>query len=153
MAIRAIRAALSNLSTQRRQKGWVVPRACTGSGPPCTKLVTHDSEQISAATVAHHTVYENTRNLQRSPCLSMGNTFVPGGCAISSRGQTSFCATTAKGHFALDNNCKWSKWHISSTQTSNRIMLYFCNRRFCGTQSKKRGPGNNPILCSAALTP
>ena len=50
------------LNTQSRPESLVSPRACAGSGPPWTKVVPDDSEQISAATIAHHTVYEKTRN-------------------------------------------------------------------------------------------
>ena len=106
-AIRAVRVVLSNLSTQPRPEELVSHPTCAGSGPPCTKVVTHDSEQISPAIIAHHTVYEKTQNLQRSPCLSIGNAFVPSGSAISSRGRTSFCAIAVKGYFALDNSCKY----------------------------------------------
>ena len=65
------------------------------------KRVTRDSERISAAIIANHTDYEKTRNLQRRPCLSKANTFVPDGPAMSSRGQTSWAAP-ARSDNALD---------------------------------------------------
>ena len=66
-----------------------------------------DSEQISPATIAHHTVYEKTPNLHQSHiCQSMGSTAIPGGSAISSRGQTSFFAMAVKEYFDFEKGCK-----------------------------------------------
>ena len=110
MAVRGVKVALSYLSTQLRPEGLVSPPACAGSGQPCTKLVTHDSEKTSAATIAPHTVYGKTRNLERSPYRSIPSTSVPDASTIFARGQTSFLAIAIKGPLALDNSCKWPKW-------------------------------------------
>ena len=69
-----------------------------------------DSEQISPATIAHHTVYEKIPNLHQSHMyVSMGSTAIPGGSAISSRGQTSFFAMAVKEYFAFEKSYKWPK--------------------------------------------
>ena len=112
-----------------------------------TNVMMQDSKQILAATIAHHTVYEKTRHLQRSPCFSMGNTFVPDGASTSSHGKTSFCAIADKGHFAFDNSCKWPiRRHIGRHSTT--FYFVFVTSIFCGIQSKTRRSGNNAAYCS-----
>ena len=59
------------------------------------------SEQIPPATIPHHTVYEKIRKFQQHMSVN-GNTAVPGGSAISSRGQTSFLAIADEECFAFD---------------------------------------------------
>ena len=132
------------------QEGIGSPRVCTGSGPTCIKVVTHDYEQISAATIAHHTGYGKTRNLQRSPYLSMRNIFVRHRSTISSRGPTSFCAIAVKGHFAFENSCKWLKWGLfihADIQLICILMFLYPSIFFRKTKQKPRS-GNNPVSCS-----
>ena len=88
--IRSTRVMLSNFSTQFRPTQTRNTGFLPLSAPRADRTRADDSEQISPPPITHHTVYEKTRNIQRNPCLSMGNTFVPGRSAISSRGQTSF---------------------------------------------------------------
>ena len=109
----------------------------------------HDFEQVSLATmIAHHTVYEKTRNLQRSPSLFWEHMrtwrvriFVHGGYAISSRGHTSFfCAIAVKGHFALDKSCcKCFKWRhfIDADTKSHYILFMFVTFDIVGVQIAK----------------
>ena len=68
-----------------------------------------DSEQIPAAANANHIEYEKKENLQCRICLSQAKTFLPGGPATSSRGQT-FRATTVKIQTSLENSCTIPKW-------------------------------------------
>ena len=93
----------------QQQKGRGSPRVFTGSGRPCTEVVTHDFEQTLEAMISHHTVHGKTLNLQRTPCLLMGNTFVSGTSAIPFCRHTSFRTIPVKGHFDVENRFKWSK--------------------------------------------
>ena len=68
---------LSNLSTQFRPAQTRNTEYLPLPAPRADRTRADDSEQILPPPIAHHTVYENIRNLQRNPCLSVGNTFVP----------------------------------------------------------------------------
>ena len=133
----------SNLSTQLR----LAQTRNTGSLPvPAPVAVqlntrTHVSEQIPAATIAHHTDYENTRNLQRSPWLSTVNTFIPCGLAISSRGRTFLCATTTTVE-DLDSSCKWPKSrHFIDADIQPHFILLFVTDDILWYIKQKAGIG------------
>ena len=128
IATRVRRESLSNLSTQFRSTQTIN----TGSLPmPATvadHTRTHDSRQTRAVVTAQHTEYGKTRNLQRSPCLSRVKIYIPGGLAISSRGQTSFSATAVIiGGTALDYSYKWPKWgHFIDADIQPRYIFLVC---------------------------
>ena len=91
LAIRCVRVVLFNLSTQFRPTQTINKGFLSSPTPRADRTRADGSEQISPPPITHHTVYEKTRYLHSAKtCLSMGNTIVPGGSAISSRGQTSF---------------------------------------------------------------
>ena len=66
MALRLTRAHSSNLSTQLRRAQIRNKASLLVSAPGADHQRTHDSEQIRAAAVTHHTVYEETQNLYRN---------------------------------------------------------------------------------------
>ena len=110
LTLRCRRVWSSNLSTQLRRTQSLNTESLTMPAAVADSKPSLDSEQISPATIAHHTVYEKTPNLHQSHIyMSMGSTVIPGGSAISSRGQTSFFAMTVVECFAFDKGCKWPK--------------------------------------------
>ena len=100
-AIRCIGVMLSNLSTQfkptqTRNTGLLplpAPRA------DCTRAGARFRAHLAAGDYTPHSVRKHTKSSAK-PCLSMGDTFAPGGSAISSRGQASFGAIAVNGCFA-----------------------------------------------------
>ena len=101
----------------------------------------HDPEKISGATmITHHTVYEKTRSLQRSACLSMGNTLLTGGSAISSCEQTPpFEPLLSKSVLPLITAAYGPNGAIALTKIFNGILSDVCNRRYFGVQKEKNG--------------
>ena len=99
----------SNLSTQLRRTQGLSTESLTMPATVADPNRSLDSEQISPATIAHHTVYENIPNLHQSHMCQWGAQPYPGGSAISSRGQTSIFAMAVKEYFAFEKSCKWPK--------------------------------------------
>ena len=77
-------------------------------------------------------------------CLSIDNTFVPGGSTILSRGQNSFWV------FALIIAANDPNGAILLMQTSNHILFYFCNGRYFTVQKTKNGD-RGTIVFTVAL--
>ena len=76
----------------------------------------------------------------------MGSTAIPGGSAISSRGQTSFFAMAVKEYFAFEKRCKWPKQrHFIDADIRPHFIVSLQQSVFWGTKGKKRGSGNNRV--------
>ena len=91
LAIRCRRVMLFNLSTQFRPTQ--TRNETQGFSPCLPESGPHSSRQFRANFAADdytpHSLRKDTKPSAK-PCLPMVNTFVPGGSAISSHGQTSF---------------------------------------------------------------
>ena len=68
-----------------------------------------DLEQISPATIAHHTVYENTQNVQQSHLCQWGAQPYLVGPLSRLVGKPFFVAIAVKECFAFEKSCKWPK--------------------------------------------
>ena len=79
--------------------------ACHCGGP---QAIARFEENLTSDDSTPHSVRKHIKPLAK-PCLSMGSTAVPGGSAISSRGQISVLAVAIKECFAFDKSCKWPK--------------------------------------------
>ena len=142
---------LSNLSTQFRptqtRNPWLLPLPA----PRADRTRVDDSEQISPPPIAHHTVYEKTRNLQRNRVFQWGTHCFRLGPLSRLAGRPPFELTLSKGALLLITNAYDPNCALSLTQTFNRILFYVCNGRyliFWGTKSKKRGSENNRVYSS-----
>ena len=98
----------------------------------------HDSEQISPATIAHHTVYENTQNLQQTISVN------------GEHNRTWWVRYLSKNVLPLRSAAYGPNSAILSTQTFNRILFHVCNGRDFGVQKTKSGDRGR-IACTATL--
>ena len=105
-----------------------------------------DSEQISPATIAHHTVYEKTPNLHQSHICQWGAQ--PYLVRPLSRlvGNSSLSPWLSRNVLPLTQAGNDPNSAISLTEIFDRIFLDVCNRLgFRVSKSKKRGSGNNRV--------
>ena len=111
-----------------------------------------DSEQISPATIAHHTVYEKTPNLHQSHIyMSMGITAIPGGSAISSRGKPPLSPWLSRNVLPLTQAGNNTNSAISLTEIFDCIFFYVCNSLGFGVQKAKNGD-RGTFVFTATLT-
>ena len=96
-----------------------------------------------------HSVRKDTKPASK-PCMSMGSTAIPGGSAISSRGQTSFFAIAVVKCFAFDKGCKWPKQrHFIDADIRPRFILCY-NSLYFEVQKEKNGD-RGTIVFTATL--
>ena len=110
----------------------------------------HDLEQISPATIAHHTVYEKTRSLQQNHvCQWRAQSYLVGPLSRLV-GKPRFEPSLSKNVLPLTTAAYGPNGAISLTQTFNRILFYVYNGRYFGVQkAKNRDRGR--IVFTAAL--
>ena len=98
-----------------------------------------DSEQISPATVAHHRVYEKTRNLQQNHvCQWEAQPYLVGPLSRVV-GKPPFEPSLIKNALPLTTAAYGLNSAISLTQTFNRILFFACSGREFGVQKEKNG--------------
>ena len=85
-----------------------------------------DSEQISPATIAHHTVNENTPNLQQSHVCQWGAQPYLVGPLFRLVGKPSFSPWLSKDVLHLTKAANGPNSAISLTQTFDHILFYVC---------------------------
>ena len=85
-----------------------------------------DSEQISPATIAHHTVYENTPNLQQSHVCQWGVQPYLAGLLSRLVGKPPFSPSLLKNVLPLTKAANGPNSAISLMQTFGRILFYVC---------------------------
>ena len=85
-----------------------------------------DSEQISPATIAHHTAYENTPNLQKSHACQWGAQPYLAGPLSRLMGKPPFSPWLPKNVLPLTETANGPNSAISLTQTFDRILFYVC---------------------------
>ena len=99
----------------------------------------HDSEQISPATIAHHTLCEKIRNLQQTHVSQWGAKLYLVGPLSRFIGKYPFEPSLSKNVLLLTTVTYGPNGAISLTQTFNRILFYVCNGRYFGVQKAKNG--------------
>ena len=106
-----------------------------------------DSEQISPATVAHHTVYEKTPNLHQSHICQWGAQPYLVGPLSRLVGKPPFSPWLSNNVLPLKKAANGPNSAISLTQTFDRILFCVYNSLyvFWGTKSKKRESGDNRV--------
>ena len=110
-----------------------------------------DSEQISPATIAHHIVYEKTRNLQQNYVCQWGAHPYHLVDPLSRLVGKPFEPSLSKNVSPLTTAAYGPNSAIPLTQTCNRILFYVCNGRYFGIQKAKNGDRGR-IVFTAALT-
>ena len=91
-----------------------------------------DSEQISPATIAHHTVYEKAPNLQQSQLCQWGAQPYLVGPLSRLVGKPPFSPWVSKNVVPLTKAANGPNSAISLTQTFDRILFYVCNSLYFG---------------------
>ena len=110
--------------------------ACHCGGP---QAIARFEENLTSDDSTPHSVRKHIKPLAK-PCLSMGSTAVPGGSAISSRGQISVLAVAIKEFLPLTKAANGPNSAISlTTQTFDRILFYVCNSRCFEVQKQNTG--------------
>ena len=105
-----------------------------------------DSEQISPATIAHHTVYEKTPNLQQAMYVNGEHSRTKCVRYLVSWANLIFRHHYERMFLPLTKAANGPNSGISLTQTFDRILFYLCNSLYFGVQkAKKRGSGNNRV--------
>ena len=147
LSVRCRRVCFSNLSTQlKRAKGLNTESLTVPATTVADPRQSVDLEQISPATMVHHTVYEKTRNLQQNHvCQWEAQPYLVGPLSRLV-GKPAFEPSLTKNVLPLTRAAYDPNSAISLTQTFNRILLYACNGRYFEVQKAKNGDGGRIVF-------
>ena len=108
-----------------------------------------DSEQISPATIAHHTVYERTPNLQQNHVCQWGaQPYLV--CPLSRLvGKPPFSPWLSKNVLPSTKAANGPNSATSLTQTFDRILFYVCNSLYSWVQKAKNGDRGTTVFTVA----
>ena len=109
-----------------------------------------DSEQISPATIAHHTVYEKIPNLHQSHTCQWGAQPYLVGPLSRLVGKPPFSPWLSRNILPLKRAANGPNSAISLTQTSDRISFCVYNSLYFGVQKAKNGD-RGTIVFTATL--
>ena len=109
-----------------------------------------DSEQISPATIAHHTVYEKIPNLYQSHMRQWGEQPYLVGPLSRLVGKPPFSPWLSRNILPLKKAANGPNSAISLTQTFDRISLCIYNSLYFGVQKAKNGD-RGTIVFTATL--
>ena len=109
-----------------------------------------DSEQISPATIAHHTVYEKTPNLHQSHMCQWGAQPYLVGPLSRLVGKPPFSPWLSRNILPLKKAGNGPNSAISLTQTFDRILVCVYNSLYFGVQKAKNGD-RGTIVFTATL--
>ena len=111
-----------------------------------------DSEQISLATIAHHTVYDKTPNLhQRHICQWGAQPYLVGTLTCLVGKQPPLSPWLSKNVLPLTKAGNYPNSAISLTEIFDRILFYVCNSLCFGVQKAKNGD-QGTIVFTATLS-
>ena len=99
----------------------------------------HDSEQILPATIAHHAVYKNKRNLQQNHVCQWGPQLYLVGLLSRLVDKPPFEPSLSNNILPLTTAAYDPNVTISLTQTLDRILVYVYNGRCLGYKKQKNG--------------
>ena len=106
-----------------------------------------DSEQISPATIAHHTVYEKIPNLHQSHMCQWGAQPYLVGPLSRLVGKPPFSPLLSRNILPLKRAANGPNSAISLTQTFDRISLCVYNSLYFGVQKAKNGDRGTIQCC------
>ena len=139
------------MSTQLRRTQGLNTESLTVPETVADPRQSLDSEQISPATIAHHTVYEKTRNLQpHHICQWEAQPYLVGPLSRLV-GKPFFEPSLTKNVLPLKTAAYGPNNAISLTQTFKRILFFSCNGRDFGVQKAENGDRGR-IVFTATLT-
>ena len=109
-----------------------------------------DSEQISPATIAHHTVYEKAPNLHQSHMCQWGAQPYLVGPLSRLVGKPPFSPWLSRNILPFKKAANGPNSAISLTQTFDRILFCVHNNLYFGVQKEKNGD-RGTIVFTATL--
>ena len=146
LTLRCRRVWSSNLSTQLRRTQGLNTESLTMPATVADPNRSLDSEQISPATIAHHTVYEKTPNLHQSHICQWGaQPYLVGPLSrlVGKPLHSPWVSTNVLPLPQVGNNTNSA---ISLTEIFDRVFSDVCNSLgFEVQKQKKRGSGNNRV--------
>ena len=151
LTLRCRRVSSSNLSTQLRRTQGLNTESLTMPAAGADPKRSLDSEQISPATIAHHTVYEKTPNLHESDICQWGAQPYQVGPLSRLVGKSPFSSWLSKHVLPLSKAANGPNSVISLTQTFDRILFCVCNSLYFGAQ-KAKNEDRRTIVFTATLT-
>ena len=151
LTLRCRRVWSSNLSTQLRRTQGLNTESLTMPATVADPNRSLDSEQISPATIAHHTEYENIPNLHQSHMCQWGAQ--PYLVSPLSRlvGKLPFSPWLSRNILPLKRAANGPNSAISLTQTFDRISMCVYNSLYFGVQKAKNGD-RGTIVFTATLS-
>ena len=150
LTIRCRRVWPSNLSTQLSRTQGLNTESLTVPAAVADPKRSLDSEQISPATFAHHTVYENTPNLHQSHVCQWGAQPYLVGPLSRLVGKPPFSPWLSKNVLPLTKAANDPNSAILLTEIFDRILFYVCNSLYFGVQKEKNGD-RGTIVFTATL--
>ena len=150
LTLRCRRVWSSNLSTQLRRSQGLNTESLTTPAAVADPKRSLDSEQISPATIAHHTVYEKRPNLHQSRICQRGAQPYLVGPLSRLVGKPPLSPWLSKNVLPLTKAANDPNSAISLTEIFDRILFYVCNRLHFGVQKAKDGD-RGTIVFTATL--
>ena len=111
-----------------------------------------DSEQISPATIAHHTVHEKIPNLHQSHMCQWGAQPYLVGPLSRLVGKPSFSPWLSRNILPLKRAANGPNSAISLTQTFDRISLCVYNSLYFDVQKEKKNGDRGTVVFTVTLT-
>ena len=144
--LRCRRVWSSNLSTQLRRTQSLNTESLTMPAAVADPKPSLDSEQISPATIAHHTVYEKTPNLHQSHiCQWRAQPYLVGPLSrLVDR--PPFSPWLSYNVLPLTKAASGPNSAISLTQTFDRISFCVYNSMYFGVQKEKNGDRGTTVF-------
>ena len=150
LTLRCRRVWSSNLSTQLRRTQGLNTESLTMPATVADPNRLLDSEQISPATIAHHTVYEKIPNLHQSHLCQWGAQPYLVGPLSRLVGKPSFSRWLSRNILPSKRAANGPNSANSLTQTFDRISLCVYNSLYFGVQKAKNGD-RGTIVFTATL--
>ena len=150
LTLRCRRVWSSNLSTQLRRTQGLNTESLTMPATVADPNRSLDSEQISPATIAHHTVYEKTPNLHQSHICQWGaQSYLVGPLSrlVGKPPLSSWMSTNVLPLTQAGNNTNSA---ISLTEIFDRVFSDVCNSLGFEVQKQKNGD-RGTIVFTATL--
>ena len=146
LTLRCRRVWSSNLSTQLRRTQSLNTESLTMPATVADPNRSLDSEQISPATIAHHTVYEKTPNLHQSHICQWGAQPYLVGPLSRLVGKPHLSPWVSANVLPLTLVVNNTNSAIPLTEIFDRVFSDVCNSvGFEVQKQKKRGSGNNRV--------
>ena len=153
LTLRCRRVRSSNLNTQLRRTQGLNTESLTMPAAVVDPKRSLDSEQLSPATIAHHTVvYENTPNFHQSHMYQWGAQPYLVGTLSRLVSKPPFSPWLSKNILPVKKAANGPNSAISLTQTFDRILFWVYNSLYFGVQKAKNGDRGTIVFTATLRT-